>query len=109
MAVRIDLEKRELVCSVHDLLPETTRSGLGGLGEGLSRLTVGAELHRIIQNQRMGEDPKYVAEVAVDTTLSIDEYTLRILGRADGVTIQSYGNSNVVENRSGMYIQVKTK
>ncbi len=86
MAVRIDLAERRLTCSVHDLLPDVARRSVGGGGEGLSRLTVGAELHRVIQTQRAAADPLYVPEVSVDTTVEVDGWTLRILGRADAVT-----------------------
>lgn len=81
----MNLETREVVCSVHDLLADPARPSIGGLGEGLARLTVGAELHRIVQRQRQDEDPRYVAEVALDTTVEVDGFRLRVIGRADGV------------------------
>ena len=58
VAVRIDLDTRQVTCSVHDLLPETLRRGLGAPGEGLARLSVGAELHRIVQGQRHVRRPR---------------------------------------------------
>lgn len=85
MAVRVNLDSREIVCSVHDLLADPTRRSIGSLGEGLARLTVGAELHRIVQRQRQEEDPRYVPEVAVDTAVEVDGFQLRVMGRADGV------------------------
>ncbi len=85
MAVRVDLAGREVVCSVHDLLADPTRRSAGGLGEGLARLTVGSELHRLVQHQRQAEDPRYRAEVPVDTVLTVDGWKLRVMGRADGV------------------------
>ncbi|MBZ5587850.1 MAG: DEAD/DEAH box helicase [Acidobacteriia bacterium] len=86
MAVRIDLDKQRVTCSVHDLLPETARSGLGAPGEGLARLSVGAELHRTIQGQRQSADPRYASEVPVDAVYAADGWELRIIGRADGLT-----------------------
>ncbi len=85
VAVRIDLDTRQVTCSVHDLLPETLRPGLGGLGEGFARLSVGAELHRTVQAQRHASDPRYVSEVAVDARFAADGWEMRVLGRADGV------------------------
>ena len=85
MVARIDLAGKTAVCSVHDLLPEAAARGLGMPGEGLSRLSVGAELHRVVQGRRQSEQRGYEPEVAVDATLEIDGWTLRILGRADGV------------------------
>ena len=88
MAVRIALDARQVTCSVHDLL-EPTLARLPGQGEGLGRLTVGAELHRVVQAARHAEDPSYVPEVPIDTTVEIDGWSLRIVGRADGVTYES--------------------
>ncbi len=85
MVARIDLAARSVTCSVHDLLPEAAAHGLGMPGEGLSRLSVGAELHRVVQGRRQSEQRGYQPEVAIDATLEIDGWTLRILGRADGV------------------------
>jgi len=85
VVARIDLAARTAVCSVHDLLPEAVARSLGVPGEGLSRLSVGAELHRIVQGRRRSEQRGYVPEVSVDATLELDGWTLRVLGRADGV------------------------
>ena len=65
MAVRVDLAARTVSCSVHDLLPESGQRSLGMPGEGLARLSVGAELHRLVQGQRTAADPRYRSEVAV--------------------------------------------
>jgi DNA excision repair protein ERCC-2 len=96
VAVRIDLEAKTLTCSVHDLLPEAMRRTLGLPGEGLSRLSVGSELHRLVQGQRAVEEPEYVPEAAVDASLAIDGWSVRILGRADGV-VRGGRRGNAVE------------
>ena len=65
VAVRVDLEARTVRCSVHDLLP--LRRAVGprrGRARGWPRLSVGAQLHRVIQGQRQDADPRYAAEVA---------------------------------------------
>ncbi|MFI5143281.1 MAG: helicase C-terminal domain-containing protein, partial [Thermoanaerobaculales bacterium] len=85
VAVRVDLENRRVTCAVHDLLPETLRVGLGVPGEGLARLSVGAELHRIVQAERLASHRGYAVEVPVDVTLAVDGWELRVIGRADGV------------------------
>jgi DNA excision repair protein ERCC-2 len=97
VTVRVSLDDRQVTCSVHDLLPETLRGGLGFPGEGLARLSVGAELHRIVQGQRASGDPHYVSEVAVDARFSIDGWELRVLGRADAVTRGADGRPVVEE------------
>ena len=97
VAVRIDLEKRQVTCSVRDLLPDSLGGGLGAPGEGLARLSVGAELHRIVQGQRASADAHYTTEVAVDTRFSIDSWELRVLGRADALTRGGDGRPIVEE------------
>jgi DNA excision repair protein ERCC-2 len=97
VAVRIDLEKRQVICSVHDLLPDSVRGSLGAPGEGLARLSVGAELHRIVQGQRQAGDPHYTSEVPVDATFTIDDWELRVLGRADAITRGPNGHPVVEE------------
>ena len=91
MAVRVDLEARTVRCSVHDLLPVLSRQGLGTPGEGLARLSVGGELHRVVQGQRQAADPEYSVEVALDATVEIDGYSLRVIGRVDGLTRDADG------------------
>jgi DNA excision repair protein ERCC-2 len=86
MAVRVDLAGKSVVCSVHDLLSDPLRRSIGAPGEGLSRLTVGAELHRVVQARLQAADPHFTPEVSVDATLSVDGWTLRVIGRADGVS-----------------------
>jgi len=85
MAVRIDLDARTVCCSVHDLVADASQRTLGVPGEGLARLTVGAELHRVVQRERSAADPNYRPEVPVDATLEVDGWSLRVLGRADGL------------------------
>ena len=97
MVARIDLAARSVTCSVHDLLPEAVARSLGVPGEGLSRLSVGAELHRVVQGRRQSERREYVPEVSVDTTLEIDGWTLRVLGRADGVDRGGDGRATIEE------------
>jgi len=63
MAVRVDLAGKSVVCSVHDLLSDPLRRSIGTPGEGLSRLTVGAELHRVVQARLQAADPHFTPEV----------------------------------------------
>ncbi len=106
MAVRFDLDKRQITCSVHDLLPESVRLGLGVPGEGLARLSVGAELHRTVQNQRQADDPRYTSEVSVDATFTVDGWELRVIGRADGLT-RSDDERHVVEEIKTLHFKTE--
>lgn len=89
MSVRVNLESRSITCSVHDLLPEVVRQSVGQRGEGLARLTVGSELHRAVQRHRSNTDRSFRAEVPVDVTLDVDGWSVRVLGRVDGLTMTS--------------------
>lgn len=95
MAVRIDLGAQTVRCSVHDLLPEAMTAR--GWREGGNRLGVGAELHRIVQGQRRSEDAAYTPEAPVDTTIEVDGWQLRIVGRVDGLYRPDRGRPVVEE------------
>lgn len=83
MAVRVELKEKKIWAPVQDLLPEA--SGPGWPGEGRIRLSVGAELHRLVQARLSQEDPHYVPEVPVELCLELAGWTLTISGRCDGV------------------------
>lgn len=85
MTLSIDLERRLLTATVGDLLgdPATRAIGLGG--SGLSRLWIGAELHRRVQAEMVAVEPRYRPEVAVNAEYDVDGWVVRISGRADGV------------------------
>jgi DNA excision repair protein ERCC-2 len=87
VAARVSLAQRHVACSVNDLLPEAPRFGLGPPGEGLARLSVGAELHRIVQGERLSADPHGSAEVPVAATVTLDGWTLKITGRVDAMSL----------------------
>lgn len=95
MAVQVDLAKRKVWASVHDLLPEASSSGWPG--EGRIRLAVGSELHRLVQARLAGEHPHYRPEVPVDAELDLDGWTLAVSGRCDGVFSPPQGRPVVEE------------
>jgi DNA excision repair protein ERCC-2 len=106
VAVRVDLQARTVTCSVHDLLVDPTQRSIGVPGEGLARLSVGAELHRTVQGRRRAEDPSYTPEVAVDAAFAIDGWTLRVIGRADGVSAAP-GATPVVEEIKTLHFRTE--
>lgn len=108
VAVRINLEKRQVTCSVHDLLPDSLGGGLGAAGEGLARLSVGAELHRTVQGQRASADPHYTTEVSVDARFSIDDWELRVIGRADAIT-RGPNNRPIVEEIKTLHFRTELR
>jgi DNA excision repair protein ERCC-2 len=97
VTVKADLDNRALSCSVHDLIRDPSQRAIAAGREGLSRLTVGAELHRVVQRERAATDSDYRPEVGIDTTFEIDGWTLRVLGRADGVSRTADGKGLLEE------------
>ncbi len=89
MAAVIDLQERTIAASVGDLIGEPDKRAIGLGGSGLTRMWIGQELHRRIQQEMVDGDTNYRPEVSVDTELSIDGWRLRINGRADGVVYEN--------------------
>jgi len=85
VTLTLDLKRRLLTASVSDLLGESSTRAIGLSGSGLSRLWIGAELHRRIQEDTQAVEPGYRPEVAVDCEYEVDGWTVQLFGRADGV------------------------
>ncbi len=85
MTISIDIERRTIHAGVRDLLGEPAQRSIGLTGTGLSRLWIGAELHRRIQRDLEASEPGFQSEVPVEMELEIDGWTVEIAGRADGV------------------------
>jgi hypothetical protein len=64
--MRIDHEARSLVCSVGDLVYESTYRRIGvERGDGFRRMWIGQDIHSRRAELRSNEDPNYRAEVHV--------------------------------------------
>jgi len=85
VTISIDIERRTIHAGVRDLLGEPAQRSIGLTGTGLSRLWIGAELHRRIQRDLEASEPGFQSEVPVEMELEIDGWTVEIAGRADGV------------------------
>ncbi len=85
MAASIDLREQTITASVSDLVGEPDQRAIGLGGSGLTRMWIGQELHRRIQQEMVESESGYRPEVPLDAELSIDGWRLRIAGRADGV------------------------
>ena len=88
MTISIDNERRRIHAGVSDLLGEPTQRSIGLTGTGLSRLWIGAELHRRIQRDMEAAEPGFRSEVPAELELEIDGWTVEISGRADGVVFK---------------------
>jgi len=86
--VRVDYEKREIVCSVGDLVHESTYRRIGvERGDGFRRMWIGQDIHTRRAEQRAGEDPLYRAEVHVVHRTNIGGWSVTITGRIDGLSV----------------------
>jgi len=85
MAPVVDVATRRIVASVRDLVGEPAQRAIGLSGSGLSRLWIGQELHRRVQQDLVATEPGYRAEVHAEAELEVDGWTVVISGRADGV------------------------
>jgi len=86
--VRVDYDKREIVCSVGDLVHESTYRRIGvERGDGFRRMWIGQDIHSRRAEQRAGEDPKYRAEVHVVHRTTLAGWSITITGRIDGLSV----------------------
>ncbi len=97
MTLHIDLDSRTLRASVGALARAGSGREIGLAGGGLARLWVGQQHHRRIQERRRAEVEGYRAEVTVTGTLRVDDWTLELSGRADGVVRDAAGTAVEVE------------
>ncbi|NOZ78275.1 MAG: ATP-dependent DNA helicase [Acidobacteria bacterium] len=81
----ISPDQHRIELSVSELIEGPGRRAIGLGGTGLSRMWLGQEIHRAVQEASAAEEPAYRAEVPVSRTLDIDGWQVRLSGRADGV------------------------
>ena len=89
MSLHVDLEQRILRASVGALARLAGGREAGAAGGGLARLWMGQHHHQRIQADRVAEVPGYRPEHTVQGSLRIDEWTLELAGRADGVVLDA--------------------
>src|SRR5688572_28773116 len=86
--MRVDYEKREIVCSVGDLVYESTYRRIGvERGDGFRRMWIGQDIHTRRAEERAGEDPLYRAEVHVVHRTTLGGWSITITGRIDGLSV----------------------
>ncbi len=97
MSATVDLDERRIDASVGDLLGEPGQRAIGLAGTGLTRLWIGQELHRRVQEEMAASQPDYRPEVAVAADIEVDGWTVHLTGRADGVLFEDDRPSRVDE------------
>ena len=86
--MRIDHDKREITCSVGDLVYPTTYRRIGvERGDGFRRMWLGQDVHSKRAELRAGEDANYRAEVHVVHRVEKRGWAVTVTGRIDGLSI----------------------
>src|SRR3954447_8210845 len=88
VAMRVNHESREIVCSVGDLVYENTYRRIGvERGDGFRRMWIGQDIHTQRAEQRAAEDPHYRAEVHVVHRTIVRGWNVTVTGRIDGLSV----------------------
>lgn len=86
--MRIDHDKREIHCSVGDLVYPTTYRRIGvERGDGFRRMWLGQDVHSKRAELRAGEDANYRAEVHVVHRVERRDWVVIVTGRIDGLSV----------------------
>jgi DNA excision repair protein ERCC-2 len=97
MAIRYDDAEKRILLSVRDLVEEERRGSLGlAVVQSLqARAAAGRRIHTSWQLERSGEDAAFRAEVSVRRPIPVDDWTVELFGRVDGLSTE--GDHSVVE------------
>lgn len=106
--MRVDYEKREIVCAVGDLVQGSTYRRIGvERGDGFRRMWIGQEVHSRRAEQRANEDPHYRAEVHVVHRLTIGGWSVTITGRIDGLSIDKEAKRVSIEEVKSIHFDLE--
>ncbi|HJT17483.1 MAG TPA: ATP-dependent DNA helicase, partial [Thermoanaerobaculia bacterium] len=87
-SVRVDYDKRELICSVGDLVYPATYRRIGvERGDGFRRMWIGQDIHTQRAEQRAAEDPNYRSEIHVVHRETHQNWNVTVTGRIDGLSV----------------------
>ncbi len=88
--MRINHDQREIVCSVGDLVYESTYRRIGvERGDGFRRMWIGQDIHSRRAELRASEDSNYRAEVHVVHRVERRGWAVTVTGRIDGLSVDS--------------------
>ena len=106
--MRVDYDKREIVCSVGDLVHESTYRRIGvERGDGFRRMWIGQDIHTRRAEERAGEDPHYRAEVHVVHRLNLGGWSVTITGRIDGLSIDKEARTVSIEEVKSIHFDLE--
>jgi DNA excision repair protein ERCC-2 len=106
--VRIDFDKQEIVCSVGDLVHESTYRRIGvERGDGFRRMWIGQDIHTRRADVRASEDPYYRPEVHVSYRTVVREWNITVQGRIDGLSVDRNAGLISVEEVKSLHFDLE--
>jgi DNA excision repair protein ERCC-2 len=102
MTIRFDQLTRSLWLSVGDLITSAFPGGMPLVPMLRQRAAMGREIHTAHQAEQLAAQPSYRAEVAIQHQLMVDDYTVHIQGRIDG--LYDEGNTLIVEEIKSLLV-----
>ena len=106
--MRVDHQKREIVCSVGDLVHESTYRRIGvERGDGFRRMWIGQDIHTRRAELRAAEDPHYRPEVHVVHRTTLGAWQVTIQGRIDGLSVDRAAKHAVVEEVKSIHFDLE--
>ena len=107
MAIRLDYTTRTLWLSIGDLLGAASFPGSLQLAPALrSRTAMGRSAHVVHQTAQQTVQPSYRAEVTIHHQRQVDDFTVHIRGRIDG--LYDDGPIRIVEEIKSLLIPAET-
>jgi len=106
--MRVDHEKREIVCSVGDLVYESTYRRIGvERGDGFRRMWIGQDIHTRRAELRASEDRNYRAEVHVVHRTSAGGWNVTVTGRIDGLSVDREAKRVSIEEVKSIHFDLE--
>jgi DNA excision repair protein ERCC-2 len=106
--MRVDHEKREIVCSVGDLVHESTYRRIGvERGDGFRRMWIGQDIHTKRAELRANEDPHYRAEVHVVHRTTVGGWSVTVTGRIDGLSVDKEAKRVNIEEVKSIHFDLE--
>ncbi len=106
--MRVDYEKREIVCGVGDLVQESTYRRIGvERGDGFRRMWIGQDIHTRRAEQRANEDPHYRAEVHVVHRTNLGGWSVTVTGRVDGLSVDKEAKRVSIEEVKSIHFDLE--
>lgn len=106
--MRVDHEKREIVCSVGDLVYESTYRRIGvERGDGFRRMWIGQDIHSRRAELRANEDANYRAEVHVVHRIACGAWNVTITGRIDGLSVDKEARRVTIEEVKSIHFDLE--